>query len=132
MPIRSSEASSDDLLFRGIWLRMWSSMSSAMRLLMAPLAAASLCRTSAHCSSSLSARKMASSCPMIFLVRLTRSNFSREVCDIDVDYLVGVWYLTYGRYGIANRTRGLYMENLIKEPEPPGSSDHLELRDRRA
>jgi hypothetical protein len=35
-------ASSDDLLFLGIWLRMWSSMSSAMRLLMDPLAAASL------------------------------------------------------------------------------------------
>ena len=42
MPIRSSEASSDGLLFLGMWLRMWSSMSSAMRLLMAPLAAASL------------------------------------------------------------------------------------------
>jgi hypothetical protein len=41
MPIRSSEASSDGLLFLGMWLRMWSSMSSAMRLLMAPLAAAS-------------------------------------------------------------------------------------------
>ena len=32
----------DDLLFLGMWLRMWSSMSSAMRLLMDPRAAASL------------------------------------------------------------------------------------------
>jgi hypothetical protein len=63
MPMRSSAASPDDLLFLGMWLRIWSSMSSPMRLLMDPLAAASLCRTSAHCSSSFRARKMASSCP---------------------------------------------------------------------
>jgi hypothetical protein len=52
MLIRSSAASSDDLLFLGMWLRIWSSMSSPMMLLMDPLAAASLCRTSTHCSSS--------------------------------------------------------------------------------
>src|ERR1700722_15412733 len=102
MPIRSSTASSDDLLFFGIWLRMWSSMSSAMRLLMDPLAAASLWRTSAHCSSSLSARKIASSCPITFFVRLARFSFSREIWDIvclSVDYLVGGWYQTVGWHG---------------------------------
>src|SRR5580704_11390314 len=125
MPIRSSEASSDDLLFRGIWLRMWSAMSSAMRLLIDPLAAASLCRTSAHCSSSLSARKMASSCPMTFFVRFTRSNFSRDVCDIFIYYLVGVWYKALGWYGMP-WALALYIENIAKQLEPPGDSPFSE------
>jgi hypothetical protein len=37
------------------------------------------------------------------LVRLTKSNFSRDICDISFDYLVGVWYPTLGRYGTAIR-----------------------------
>ena len=32
---------------------------------------------------------------------LTRSNFSLDVCDICLDYPVGVWYLTLGRYSMA-------------------------------
>jgi hypothetical protein len=53
-----------------------------MRLLMAPRAAARRCSTSAHCSSSLRPRRTLSSWPMTFFVRVTRSSFSREVCDI--------------------------------------------------
>ena len=47
---------------------------------------------SAQGSSSLSARKTLSSCPMTFLVRFTRSSFSLVVCDISFDYPMGVWY----------------------------------------
>ena len=100
MRIKSSVASSD-LALRGMWLRMWSSMSSAMRLLMAPLAPAKRWRTSAHDSSSVSARRTDSSWPMTFLVRVTKSNFSREVCDILLDYLGGVCYQTQGPYSRA-------------------------------
>ena|SRR6266566_7524385 len=39
MWMTSSAASSEDLELRGMWSRMWSSISSAMRLLMAPRAA---------------------------------------------------------------------------------------------
>src|SRR5580692_941286 len=88
----SSAASSEDFEFRGMWFRMWSSISSPMRLLMAPRAAARRCSTSAHRSSSLSPRRALSSWPMTFLVRVTRSSFSREVCDIFVVYPNGVWY----------------------------------------
>jgi hypothetical protein len=36
MRIRYSAASSEDLEFRGMWLRMWSSINSAIRALTAP------------------------------------------------------------------------------------------------
>jgi len=36
MAIKSAAASSEDFDLRGMWLRMWSSISSAIRLLMAP------------------------------------------------------------------------------------------------
>jgi hypothetical protein len=49
--IKSSAASSEDFVFRGMWWRMWSSINSPMRLLMAPRAAERRCRTSAHGSS---------------------------------------------------------------------------------
>ena len=35
--------------------------------------------------------------PTTFLVRFTKSNFSREVCDIIIDYPMGVWYQGFGR-----------------------------------
>jgi hypothetical protein len=38
--IKSSAASSADFVLRGMWLRMWSSINSPMRLLMAPRAEA--------------------------------------------------------------------------------------------
>ena len=43
----SSAASSEDLELRGMWSRMWSSIISAMRLLMAPRTAERRWRTSA-------------------------------------------------------------------------------------
>lgn len=55
-------------------------MSSAISALTAPRAAARRCRTSAQCSSSFRPRRTLSNWPMIFLVRLTRSSFSRETC----------------------------------------------------
>src|SRR6267143_2305605 len=88
----SSAASSEDFELRGMWFRMWSSISSAMRLLMAPRAAERRCKTSAQGSSAWRARRALSSWPMIFLVRLTRSSFSHEVCDICLIYPIGVWY----------------------------------------
>src|SRR5580700_7613832 len=78
---------------------MWSSISSPMRLLMAPRAAARRWSASAQGSSSLRARRTLSSWPMTFLVRVTRSSFSREVCDILLAYPRGVWY--QGGPGIA-------------------------------
>src|SRR5689334_2580565 len=63
-----------------------------MRELIAPRAAERRWRASAHGSSSLSARRTLSSWPITFLVRLTRSSFSREVCDILLAYPMGVWY----------------------------------------
>jgi hypothetical protein len=36
----SSAASAEDFEFHGMWLRMWSSVTTAIRLLMAPRAAA--------------------------------------------------------------------------------------------
>src|SRR6202011_1172532 len=92
----SSAASSADFEFLGIWLMMWSSMSSPIRLLMAPRAAARRRRTSEHCSSSFSPLRTDSSCPMTFLVRFTKSNFSREVCDILLDYPIRVRYQVLG------------------------------------
>jgi hypothetical protein len=88
----SAAASSEDFELRGMWFRMWSSISSPMRLLIAPRAAARRCNASAQGSSSLSARSTLSSWPMTFLVRVTRSSFSREVCDIWLVYPMGVWY----------------------------------------
>ena len=44
--------------------------------------------------------------------------FSRCVRHLSVDYPVGVWYLTLGRYGKAPWALELYMENPVKEPEP--------------
>src|SRR6266853_4838338 len=99
----SSAASSEDFELRGMWLRIWSSMSSVIRLLMAPREAERRWRTSAQGSSSFRARKTLSSCPITFLVRLTRSNFSREVCDIFLDYPIGVWYQAQGWVGIASK-----------------------------
>src|SRR5271169_295385 len=92
----SSAASSEDFEFRGMWFRMWSSISSPIRLLMAPRAAARRCSASAQGSSSLRARSTLSSWPMTFLVRVTRSSFSREVCDIWLVYPMGVWYQGFG------------------------------------
>jgi len=90
--MRSSAASSEDLVFRGMWLRMWSSINSPMRLLMAPRAAERRCSTSAQGSSWSRARPTASSCPTIFLVRVSKSSFSLDKCDILLDYPMGVWY----------------------------------------
>src|SRR5580704_4752413 len=95
----SSAASSEDFELRGMWFRMWSSINSPMRPLIAPRAAASRCSASAQGSSSLRARRTLSSWPMTFLVRVTRSSFSREVCDIPLAYPRGVWY--QGGPGIA-------------------------------
>ena len=50
----------------------------SIRLLIAPLAAAKRCNTSAHCSSSFRPRNTLSSCPMTFFVRFTKSKFSFE------------------------------------------------------
>src|ERR1700676_2934571 len=71
---------------------MVSSNRSPMRLLIAPREAARRCSTSVHCSSSLRPRRTLSSWPMTFFVRVTRSSFSREVCDIVLVYPRGVWY----------------------------------------
>src|SRR5579863_7136198 len=71
---------------------MWSSISSPMRLLMAPRAAARRCSTSVQGSSWFKARSTASSCPTIFFVRVTRSSFSLDKWDIFLDYPMGVWY----------------------------------------
>src|SRR2546430_9814109 len=90
--ITSAAASSEDLELRGMWLRMWSSISSAIRLLIAPRAAERRWRTSEQESSSLSARRALSSWPITFLVRLTRSSFSLEMCDIFLAYPIGVWF----------------------------------------
>src|SRR5215469_6686083 len=76
---------------------MWSSMSSPMRLLMAPRAAARRCRTSAQWASSSRAWSTDSSWPTIFLVRVTRSRRSRRRCDIGLTTLWG--------YGIKNEGR---------------------------
>ena len=46
---------------------------------------------------------MASSCPMTFFVRLTRSNFSRDVCDICRCLPSGGMVQTMGRYGTGPR-----------------------------
>src|SRR5580704_5921219 len=70
-----------------------------MRLLIAPRAAARRCSASAQGSSSLRARSTLSSWPITFLVRVTRSSFSREVCDIWLVYPMGVWYQGSGRVG---------------------------------
>src|SRR5579864_5104244 len=71
-------------------------MSSPIRLLMAPRAAERRCRTSMQGSSWFRARSTPSSCPTIFLVRLTRSSFSLDKCDIGLDYPMGVWYQSPG------------------------------------
>src|ERR1700719_3141081 len=128
----SSAASSADFEFFGMWWRIWSSMSSAIRLLIAPREAARRRRISEHCSSPLRALSTDSSCPMTFLVRFTKSNFSREVCDILLDYPIrwgiqGMCLPTGGR--VQGATTLAYMEMKPQEPEPPGSSSHLELRD---
>src|SRR5258707_15128070 len=80
-----------------------------MRLLMAPRAAERRWRTSAQGSSSFRARRALSSWPMTFLVRLTRSNFSREECDILIVYPMGVWYQGFTRFdngALNNKQRG--------------------------
>src|SRR5207302_859627 len=64
--ITPSAASSEDLELRGMWLRMWSSISSAIRLLIAPRAAERRWRTSKQESSLLSARRTLSSWPITF------------------------------------------------------------------
>src|ERR1700724_3422449 len=88
----SSAASSADFEFLGIWLMMWSSMSSPIKLLIAPRAAARRRRISEHCSSPFSPLRTDSNCPMTFFVRLTKSNFSLEVCDIFLDYPTRLGY----------------------------------------
>jgi hypothetical protein len=71
---------------------------------MAPRAAASRWSASAQGSSSLRARRTLSSWPMTFLVRVTRSSFSREVCDILLVYPRGVWYQSWARIAMTLRT----------------------------
>src|SRR5437588_12995947 len=64
--ISSAAASSEYLQLRGMWLRMWSSISSAIRLLIAPRAAERRWRTSKQESSLLSARRTLSSWQITF------------------------------------------------------------------
>src|SRR5208283_4161420 len=71
---------------------MWSSISSPIRALREPRAAARRCRMSAQCASSSMACRADSNWPISFLVRETRSSFSWDKCDILVDYPRGVWY----------------------------------------
>src|ERR1700730_13101494 len=91
----SSAASSADFEFLGIWLMMWSSISSPIRLLIAPRAAARRRRTSAHGSSSFNPRRTDSSWPITFLVLVVRSNFSLDVWDILLDYPIRVGYQSF-------------------------------------
>src|SRR5712692_3222259 len=95
-----------------MWLRMWSSINSAIRLLMPPRTAERRWRIPAHDSSSLSARRTPSNWPMIFLLRFTRSSFSLEVCDILLTTLWG--------YGINGCGRNQACSSLRHCSEPPG------------
>jgi hypothetical protein len=72
---------------------------------------------------------------MTFLVRFTKSNFYREVCEIFLDYPTRLGYPKECSYppGVGYKgMRLVYMEIKPQEPEPPGSSNRLEIRDRRA
>src|SRR5579884_3416331 len=102
-----------------------------MRLLIAPLAAAKRCKTSAHWSFSFSARSTLSSWPMTFLVLLTKSNFSRDRCDMALDLPYGGMVSEHS--DVAKRpseNRERQMEISIQEPEPPGSSHFPEVEER--
>jgi hypothetical protein len=82
----SSAASSADFEFFGVWLRMWSSMSSPIRLLMAPQAAARRRRISEHCSSPFSPLSTDSSCPMTFasIILIQRETFCSSGTQIEL------------------------------------------------
>src|SRR5208337_4827857 len=102
---------------------MWSSISSPIRALREPRAAARRCRMSAQCASSSMACRADSNWPINFLVRETRSSFSWDKCDIVVDYPRGVWYqenVAACKHG--GNTAGekiKQMETPKQEPEPP-------------
>src|ERR1700732_5582465 len=130
----SSAASSADFEFLGIWLMIWSSISSPIKLLMAPRAAARRRRTSAHGSSSFSPLRTDSSWPMTFLVRVVRSSFSLDVWDISLDYPIRVGYhgLCLPHWGRVGDTATVYMGTRSQESEPPGRPNLLERRAERA
>src|SRR5260370_28449591 len=81
----SSAASSEDLELRGMWLRMGSAISSAIRLLMAPRAAERRWRTSAQGSSSFRARRTLSSWPMKDPELLSQDDLKSLTVDADID-----------------------------------------------
>ena len=106
-------------MLRGMWLRMWSSINSPMRLLMAPRAAARRCRNlGAGLVLIEGAATTASSCPTIFLVRVSPGPaFSLDInATFSLDYPMGVSSL---------RPRGsrVYLSALSMGKTATGASD---------
>src|SRR5208337_5647857 len=101
---------------------MWSSISSPIRALREPRAAARRCRMSAQCASSSMAWRADSNWPINFLVRETRSSFSWDKWDILVDYPRGVWYqeivAARKQRGGTHEEKVNQMETRKQEPKP--------------
>src|SRR5271157_6200027 len=111
---------------------MWSSISSPIRALRDPRAAARRCRMSAQCASSSMACRVDSNWPISFLVRETRSSFSWVNCDILVDYPRGVWYqenVAACKRGNTAGERVKQMKTPKQEPEPPRERLRAMIRD---